>query len=679
MIKHYLAFISVFLHTATYCQTGDSIKLSKVIVSSYFSPRPLLRLPHSASIIDTTIMEKQSGLSLVPVMNSLPGIRMEERSPGSYRLSIRGSLLRSPFGVRNVKVYLDGFSLTDAGGNTYLNLIDLNSLRSVEVLKGPDGSVFGPNSGGVVQLNTLPKDSSKQLKAAIGSGSYGLFSEFISARHTFKNNTVHIIESWQRSDGYRENSKFDRKYVQLSDQFRYHKNAQLTFLLFYSNLHYQTPGGLTLDEWINSPGSARPSTSSSKGAVEQQAGISNETWFGGLSHKIILGKFWQHHISLLGASTNFKNPFITNYEFRREQTIGVRSWFEASNHNEGNLLLKLHVGAELLQTKSDIKNYGNDYGSQASPIKFDIINARQAVLFSHFLLDYQNKWLLEMGLSYNQYGYRFNASFPEVIATQKRFFKPQWMPKIALSYQIASFIAWRALVSKGYSPPALAEIRSSNNKVNTDLQPEYGWNYETGIRLHSKNNFIWWDVSVFSYQLQQAIVRQVDNTGQDDFINVGGVKQIGLESQLMLQLIEKGAYRILKGLEFTNSFTYSDFRFTKYNYVGNNVPGVPPMILVTGFTIHLPFQCYVYGQHYYASSIFLNDANSVSTTNYSVFLIKAGSTLLRNKHFALNLSAGIDNVLNEKYSLGNDLNAMGGRYYNAAMPRNFFCKVEIVL
>jgi len=62
---------------------------------------------------------------------------MEERSPGSYRLSMRGSLLRSPFGVRNIKIYMDDLPLTDATGNTYLNLIDLNQLSSIEITSKP--------------------------------------------------------------------------------------------------------------------------------------------------------------------------------------------------------------------------------------------------------------------------------------------------------------------------------------------------------------------------------------------------------------------------------------------------------------------------------------------------------------------------------------------------------------
>src|SRR5207245_1200850 len=118
--------------------------------------------------------------SLVSSMNTVPGVRMEERSPGSYRLSIRGSLLRSPFGVRDVKVYYDEIPLTDAGGNTYLNAIDVNSVQGIEILKGPDGSLFGANSGGVVLISPVNRyNDNNYLSAELNGGSYGLFHENI--------------------------------------------------------------------------------------------------------------------------------------------------------------------------------------------------------------------------------------------------------------------------------------------------------------------------------------------------------------------------------------------------------------------------------------------------------------------------------------------------------------------
>jgi iron complex outermembrane receptor protein len=681
MLKQFsVGFLLLILKSVSFCQTVDSIKLNEVIVNAYLSSRPLLRLPTSVCVIDSSELRKQSGQSLVPVMNTVPGVRMEERSPGSYRLSIRGSLLRSPFGIRNVKTYIDQFPLTDAGGNTYLNLLDLNAIRSIEILKGPDGSLFGANSGGIIRLNVFPSDTSNRVKAGIGGGSFGLLNEYICVNQHIKKNTLSISEGWQHADGYRQNSRFDRKYIQLTDQLNYRGNV-LKLLFLYSHLKYQTPGGLTEEQWINDPAAARP-PSKTPGALEQKAGIMNSTFYGGISNRLKLTKTWSHEVALFGSYTDFENPFITNYEVRNEHTYGVRTWLEASNHQEGEILLKFNTGIEAVRTVSNIKNYGNFLGTKDTIQKFDNLSVNQSFIFSHLIVDLYNKWLLEGGLSLNMNQFSFYTRAPYETAVNRHLFDPQLMPKIAASYQLVALVALRASVSKGYSPPTLAEIRSSDNQVNTELQPENGWNYETGIRFHARNNMIWWDIAAFYYLLRDAIVLRVNENGQEYFVNTGGTKQSGIESQLILQLIRERKTKFIRGVNIRNSLTINHFVFDNYSnklsdYSGNKLTGVPACASVSGLTMHFPLQFYLFLQHTYTSSIFLNDANTVSARPSSIFLIKGGWKLIKKTGFQLELSAGIDNLTNEKYSLGNDLNAIGGRYYNAAMPRNYFGKLEI--
>jgi iron complex outermembrane receptor protein len=171
---------------------------------------------------------------------------MEERSPGSYRLSIRGSLLRSPFGVRNIKVYFDEFPLTNGGGETYLNLIDPNSIYSMEILRGPDGSLFGANSGGVLRIepeNTRADTGMFHLSTA--AGSYGLFQENFQFRKKGGKNIFSFKQGFQKSDGYREHSGMNRKYFQASNRYLYSERGQIRAVFFYSDLAYDTPGGLT--------------------------------------------------------------------------------------------------------------------------------------------------------------------------------------------------------------------------------------------------------------------------------------------------------------------------------------------------------------------------------------------------------------------------------------------------
>ena len=102
-------------------EVPDTLALQEVVVKAYENNRKLIDVPAAISLINKADLNRFNNANILSAMNNNPGVRMEERSPGSYRLSIRGSSLRSPFGVRNVKVYYDGIPYTDPGGNTYLN------------------------------------------------------------------------------------------------------------------------------------------------------------------------------------------------------------------------------------------------------------------------------------------------------------------------------------------------------------------------------------------------------------------------------------------------------------------------------------------------------------------------------------------------------------------------------
>jgi len=91
----------------------DRKTLQEVVVTAYQQNLRLAQVPAAIGVLTPAQFNRFSNISIVSAFNSIPGVRMEERSPGSYRLSFRGSTLRSPFGVRNVKVYLDGIPFTD--------------------------------------------------------------------------------------------------------------------------------------------------------------------------------------------------------------------------------------------------------------------------------------------------------------------------------------------------------------------------------------------------------------------------------------------------------------------------------------------------------------------------------------------------------------------------------------
>ena len=127
-----------------FCQTErmDSLLQNKpipiseeVIVYAYGQKRNIKDQPVTISVLDKTAVTRTDQTSFVSAVNTVPGVKMDERSPGSYRISIRGNLLRSTFGVRNVKVYLDGLPYTDASGTTYFNELAVNSIDKIAIIK----------------------------------------------------------------------------------------------------------------------------------------------------------------------------------------------------------------------------------------------------------------------------------------------------------------------------------------------------------------------------------------------------------------------------------------------------------------------------------------------------------------------------------------------------------------
>src|SRR5206468_9868922 len=122
-MKSLLLIISLLGGNYLLAQTEnqDTIKesrLSEVVIKAFEQNRQLKEVAASINYIGPTAINRFSPYSIVSAINSMPGVRMEERSPGSYRFNIRGSSLRSPFGVRNVKIYFNDLPYTDPSGNS---------------------------------------------------------------------------------------------------------------------------------------------------------------------------------------------------------------------------------------------------------------------------------------------------------------------------------------------------------------------------------------------------------------------------------------------------------------------------------------------------------------------------------------------------------------------------------
>src|SRR6188474_3555232 len=201
-----IKFLSAQQPTADSAQT-----LQEVTVKAYEQNRKLMQVPAAIAVINKAQLSHFNNTNILPALNTNPGIRMEERSPGSYRLNIRGSSLRSPFGVRNVKTYYNDIPYTDPGGNTYLNQLGFYNIQSAEIIKGPGSSLYGAGTGGVLLLKTNQANWHPGLSFDFSAGHWGLNNLNTNLRlgTDAVQNTLNY--SQLSSNGYRDHSELDRK------------------------------------------------------------------------------------------------------------------------------------------------------------------------------------------------------------------------------------------------------------------------------------------------------------------------------------------------------------------------------------------------------------------------------------------------------------------------------------
>ncbi len=688
-MKRILFFVYCFFALQVgrlHAQDDSTKQIEEILVRGYESNTKMLQVPASISVLSRTNLQRVSNYSLLPAFNGVPGVRMEERSPGSYRLSIRGSLLRSPFGVRNVKLYLDDFLFSDAGGNAYINLLDINNISRAEIIKGPAGSIYGAGTGGAVLLsgNALLSEvlmDTSRLQVRIAGGSFGSLNQSVQYQKNTSAYTLQLLQSHNQSDGYRNQSRMRKDNLQLRMKFKESRKFSADLLLLFSDLSYQTPGGLNQVQLLANPRQSRPATPTLPSAQAQKAQIFNKTVLLGYSTSFKLNNHWKTVTSFSTSFTGFKNPFITNYERRNELNIGVRTKFVYENNKR--IPHQWITGVEVQRGDYRIDSTGNAGGKPDANLVRDDVMAKQQFAFSQINVDPFSFLKIQAGFSFNYFGY----SIHRTIGTPANGKVPvdfgnQFLPRIAMSFLPSTRLSFYAQIAKGYSSPTIAEIRPSAGGVYSGLQAEFGWNKEVGVKWSALNGRFSFSSSFFRFDLKEAIVRQTNTAGAEYFTNAGNVIQKGIESEFSWLLLNKPGSKTVHLLQLQGSMSLNDFKFGDYqlgnnNFKNNKLTGVPNQVFTAGVYAAYLKNYYLNLNFNYTGSMPLNDANVVVAAPYRLWQGKAGwkGTL---KGHVVDLFLLLDNMSNQQYSLGNDINAFGGRFFNPAPTRNFLfgCSVD---
>lgn len=649
----------------------SNVFLSETVVHAFEQNNLLKNMPAAVTVLNKASIERYGNASFIPVVNTVPGVKMDERSPGSYRLNIRGNLLRSTFGVRNVKVYWNGIPFTDANGTTYLNELAIHDIGKIEILKGPSGSMYGSGTGGVLLLSSnIPVEKGNTFLLQATAGSYGTFSSNAAYSQSEGNAVTNLSVTHQQSDGYRAHTNMRRDAVNFTGNYSINSSQKISANIFYSNLFYQTPGGLNLSELEKDPRLARPAAGIFNSAEAQKAALYLKTVYAGFANEYRFNSKWNNMTAIYISHTNFRNPTIRNYERKTEQGIGLRTVTKY-----GNRRVVFTFGAEYQYGFTNTSTFGNKLGEIDTLQIHDEIGSRQFNVFTQAEYNITGNLILNTGISYNNFHYGFMRVNQLPSVKDHSDFTPQIIPRVSLLKKFRNVMSVFVAASKGYSPPSIDEVHAGDGKFNKQLNAETGLNVETGIKGDIIKNKLSMDASFYWFRLGNTIVSRRDAGGADYFVNAGKTKQQGFELAVQYLPVNNSNH-FVKQLKLWANYNNIYARFLNYEqglsvYDGNKLTGTAPNIFVLGSDIITSAGLYANLTFSYTDKIPLNDANSYFANAYSLLFLKAGYKLNIGKYISVNIFLAYDRSFNNPYSLGNDLNAAGNRYFNPAAPQNF--------
>jgi iron complex outermembrane receptor protein len=682
-MKKRLLLASILCTHFGFAQQTDSLWTAKdtltATVRAYESNRPVSTVPAAISVVDKPMLQRFTNTSFVSAVNTLPGVRMEERSPGSYRLNMRGSSLRAPFGIQNIKMYLNDIPLTDPGGNTYLNQLDFRNVSSLEILKGPASSLYGAGSGGAVLINTQPNNFEKGIELGAQGGSYGLFAVngSISFGNPQANNKVYY--SHQQSGGWREHTAMRRDVAGYENKIRVSDRQTIKTILHYTDLYYQTPGALTLAQYTANPRGARPAAGIFPSAEQAKAAIYQKTFIAGFTNDYTISNNWKNTTSVYGAASWFNNPTFRLYEKRTEPHFGGRTVF-SNDFGIGNHFIHLIYGTEaqkgiFTSRTSKIKN-----GLADTALTSDEISNWRYSVFTQAEWIIPQGWSITGGLSYNKSYVGIQRLMVYPVTTQTRTFNSEFSPRIALMKNFKQVNIYGS-ISKGFSPPTTSELLPGTGEINTTLQAEQGTNYEVGIKSNFINQKLNIELSVYNFNLTNTITQRRDAGGGDYYTNAGKTKQQGAELFTKYNAITK-PNKCLSSLQFFGSYTYNRYRFADYklleeDYSGKELPGIPTHNITVGVDASTKQGVYTNLTWQFVDKIAMDDANSQYAAAYRLLSARVGWRIKMRAKTQIDLFVAGDNLLDNTYSLGNDINAAANRFYNAAAKRNFASGIQL--
>jgi iron complex outermembrane receptor protein len=664
-------FLSVFSVWSQ--QKKDTISLSGITLKGSPIKNVLQNTAASVSVITSADIDKTDGIILTPVFNKIPGVTMQQGAINTNRITIRGIGARSQFGTNKIKAYFDGIPLTTGEGETTIDDIDLASIEKLEIIRGPNATSFGSGLGGVIQLFSRETTLMESFgKSTITFGSFGLLQQRLSAGYSDAQTNLFASFTDLDIEGFRANSSYNRKSFNLHGKQKMSANGTLSFLGVFTRLKAFIPSAINETDLKNNPERAAPTWAAAQGFE------SYDKFMVGLGYEHRFSNKWSMQSSIFSNSKEAYEPRPFDIIEDKTNAIGFRANI---NYKDQLLALPMEIslGTEMQYENYEYALFRNLYQSQPGKgsvqgEKFNAIkqNRNYSNYFLQMLLLLSEKLHLETGLALNRTKYSLENVFENnATAIKEPFtFGTVLSPRVGLSYKVANGKNLFASMSNGFSTPSVAETLTPSGQINTNLKPEIGWNYEIGFKGNWLKNKLYTEVTLYTTQIKNLLVAR--RTAEDQFvgINAGSSSHSGLEFLVNYNFVSWKSLKITPYISGSvNNFKFKEFIDGNADYSGNQLTGVPEKQFNFGLDFNIKNGFSINSSFRTMGEIPLNDSNAKYSERYSLLDLKTTYIFTVLKKVKVELNAGVNNALNERYSANILPNAVG---FGSAAPRYFY-------
>ncbi len=526
---------------------SDVAKLPTLHVEATRTDTGYLQTPASVFRIETPQVDSSSQVNLTEVVKGIPSlqIRNRENYAQDLQLSMRGFGARSTFGVRGIRLYVDGIPATMPDGQGQTSNIDLSSLDHVEVLTGPFSSLYGNSSGGTILTSTKEGQGKDSIELSYSGGSHDKSRAGLVLQGGAKgaNEPSYIISSsYFDTDGYREHSGAEKVLNNAKLSWNLDDGSKINWVTNYVKIHADDPQGLTHDQWNANPKQQVPFLKQfnvRKDIEQTQTGV---TW-----SKPINDKNELYAMAYLG------NRQVTQYQSIPKSTQdasinhagGVidfeRNYYGADFRWTGKELLPnttLSVGVALDAMDEDRKGFENFNlvnGQPSYGVKGNLRRDEDNTLWNidpYLQASWQflPTWRLDTGVRYSNVHYKSEDNYLSNGEDSGKTDYDKVLPSVALSWQILPELMAYVSYAKGFETPTFTEMAyrpDGQSGFNFDLTASTSDTYETGLK--SQNQLGDFTLAVFQTKTKDDIVSAGNSNGRSTFRNADKTLREGVE------------------------------------------------------------------------------------------------------------------------------------------------------